>query len=58
MPKSRTPMNKKDGARVTLRLTVAQEGRLHALDRKTRRQLVPRLRNHIDNILTKLKTTK
>ena len=47
-------MNKEDGARVTLRLTVAQEDRLNALDRKTRRQLVPRLRNRIDSILTKL----
>jgi hypothetical protein len=51
-------MNKKDGARVTLRLTAEQEAQLHRLDRKVRRQLVPALRRKVDPILSKLENHK
>jgi hypothetical protein len=57
-PLIRQPMNKKDGARVTLRLTAEQEAQLHRLDRKVRRQFVPALRRKVDPILTKLENHK
>jgi predicted DNA-binding protein len=53
-PLIRQAMNKKDGKRVTLRLTAEQEQRLGALDRRVRRKLTPALRRRIDPILTTL----
>jgi predicted DNA-binding protein len=53
-PPLRQAMNKKDGKRVTLRLTAEQEQRLAALDRRVRRKLTPALRRRIDPILTTL----
>jgi predicted DNA-binding protein len=53
-PLIRQAMNKKDGKRVTLRLTAEQEQRLAALDRRVRRKLTPALRRRIDPILTTL----
>jgi hypothetical protein len=57
-PPLRQAMNKKDGKRVTLRLTADQEARLDRLFRKIRRQFVPALRRKVDPILTKLENHK
>ena len=47
-------INRKDGHRVTFRLTAEQESRLKSIDRKTRRALVPALRKATDRILKQL----
>ena len=57
-PPLRQAMNKKDGKRVTLRLTAEQEAQLHRLDRKVRRQFAPALRRKVDPILSKLENHK
>jgi hypothetical protein len=51
---ARQPLNRKDGFRLTLRLTAEQEQRLAALDRRVRRKLTPALRRKVDPILTTL----